>query len=108
MSKKKVIEKICKEDSWGRKYVPEEILNEMRSAAYEEGCEWGDVAPAVIDLYIRVSSHSDYFSEKLQKALFDEMINFYMFIEENTEVVEYPEKEVITKVAAKKVREWIW
>jgi len=104
MTRDEVIAKITEKDSWGYFYVKEEFLDELEDIAKQEGCEWGDVAPSIIELYRHFQP--DYFSKEFYKALYEEIINMYVHMLEWTEIVEYPAREEVIKHPAKKVREW--
>lgn len=113
MTREEIIEKIVgvEKEAWGkgsadRSWIKEEALDELEEAANEEGCEWGEQTPGIIELYRRLQP--DYCSKEFAKALYEEIINLYAHMLEYTEVVEYSETEEMVKRPAHKKREWTW
>ena len=104
MTREEIIAKITEKESWGDLRVKDKFLDELQDASKNEGCEWGDVAPSIIELYRHFQR--DYFSKNFYQALHEEIINMYAYMLEWSEVVEYPEVERLVKVPARKVREW--
>ena len=113
MTRKEIIEKIVEveKDAWGkgsgdRRWIKEEFLDELEDMANEEGCEWGEQTPQIVELYRRLQP--DYCSKKFADALFEEIINLYAHMIEWTEVEELPEREEVVKVKKPAVRRRVW
>lgn len=106
MKKEDMIKQITEKTSWGDERVKENALDELEQAALDEGCEWGEQAPQIIELYRRLQR--DYISKEFAQAVHNEIINLYLHMLEWTEIVEYPEKEEKRKVPAYKKREWTY
>lgn len=103
MDRNEVIKQIAEKDPWGFR-VKDEFLDELEEAANEEGCEWGEQVPQVIELYRNLQP--DYVSKAFVKALYAEIIDLYMCMLEWTEIEETPEEDVLVKKPASKRRVW--
>lgn len=106
MNREEIINQIVETPKYGYRRIKEDYLKELDKMAADEGCEWGENVNNIIDLY-RVLQR-DYCSDKFSEAIHNEIVDSYIFMTENTEFVEYPEREEVVKYPAKKVREWVY
>lgn len=101
-TKEEIIKSITETTHWGLKKVTEEAVEELLEAATHEGTEWSETITPLLMCYKQIH----YASDKLMKAMYDEIVEAYVYMYENTEIVEYPGREYTVKEPAKQVREW--
>jgi len=102
MKKQEIIDMVTEETHWGLKKIKEEALDDLEEAADSEGCEWGDTVTTLVNFYRDLPYASDTF----MLAFYNELLERCIYMYQNTEVIETPERKVEKLVSASKVREW--
>lgn len=103
MKKKEILEMITEETHWGLKKIKEDYIIELHEQAKNEGTEWGEDLCPVIECYNEIN----YVPDELMIAMYNYLSKAYVYMYENTELIEYPERSEIVLRPAKKSREWI-